>query len=130
MAAWGIVGRKPQAQQKVTTGRFEIERDGQVASLEYSMTGNVLGLIQECRAGASGLGPSSKRRKRLGSSGSFPTDSFQLLPPLGARTQSLSPPGYALVVEATLAGPLKKLTLHERCSRRPICRTAALVKNC
>jgi len=45
MVAWGIVGRKPQTQQKVTTGRFEIERDGQVASLEYSMTGNVLELI-------------------------------------------------------------------------------------
>ncbi len=35
MVAWGIVGRKPQTQQKVTTGRFEIEREGQVASLEY-----------------------------------------------------------------------------------------------
>ena len=45
MVAWGIVGRKPQTQQKVTTGRFEIERDGQVASLEYSMIGNVLELI-------------------------------------------------------------------------------------
>ena len=45
MVAWGIVGRKSQAPQKVTTGRFEIERDGQVAFLEYSLTEKVLGLI-------------------------------------------------------------------------------------
>ena len=45
MVAWGIAGRNPQKPQKVTTGRFEMERDGQVASLEYSMTGNVLELI-------------------------------------------------------------------------------------
>jgi uncharacterized protein len=45
MVAWGLVGRKPPTPQKVTTGRFEIERDGDVASLEYSMTGNVLALI-------------------------------------------------------------------------------------
>ncbi len=43
--AWGILGQKAQTPQKVTTGRFEIERDGQVAYLEYSMTGKVLGLI-------------------------------------------------------------------------------------
>ncbi len=36
---------------------------------------------------------------------------------------SARPLGYALVMEATLAGLLKKLTLHERGSRRPICRT-------
>jgi len=45
MVAWGLVGRKPQTPQKVTTGRFEIEQDGEVAYLEYSMTGNVLELI-------------------------------------------------------------------------------------
>ena len=45
MVAWGIVRRKPQTPQKVTTGRFEIERDGEVAWLEYSMAGNVLELI-------------------------------------------------------------------------------------
>jgi uncharacterized protein len=45
MVAWGIAGRNPQKPQKVTTGRFEMERDGQVASLEFSMTGNVLELI-------------------------------------------------------------------------------------
>ena len=42
---WGIFSRKSQAPQKVTAGRFEIERDGQVAYLEYSLSGNVLGLI-------------------------------------------------------------------------------------
>jgi len=45
MVAWGIVGRKTQTPQKVTTGRFEIEQDGEVAYFEYSMTGNVLELI-------------------------------------------------------------------------------------
>ena len=45
MAAWGKVDRKAEAPQKVTTGRFEIERDGQVAYLEYSLTANVLELI-------------------------------------------------------------------------------------
>jgi len=45
MVGWRIFRRKSQAPQKVTTGRFEIERDGKVAYLEYTMTGNVLGLI-------------------------------------------------------------------------------------
>ena len=43
--AWGIFGRKQQEPQKVTTGRFEIERDGDTAYLEYSLSGNVLVLI-------------------------------------------------------------------------------------
>ena len=44
---WGMFSRKTQAKapEKVTTGRFEIERDGAVAYLEYTMTGKVLGLI-------------------------------------------------------------------------------------
>jgi len=42
---WKIFSRKSAASQKVTTGRFEIERDGKVAYLEYSLAGNVLGLI-------------------------------------------------------------------------------------
>ena len=42
---WGIFRRKPRPQQKVTTGRFEIERNGEVAYLEYSLSGNVLVLI-------------------------------------------------------------------------------------
>lgn len=45
MAAWGIFRRKPPPQQRVTTGRFEIERKGEVAWLEYSLSGNVLVLI-------------------------------------------------------------------------------------
>jgi predicted GNAT family acetyltransferase len=45
MEAWGIVGRKSQTPQKVTEGRFEIEREGQIAFLEYSMAEKVLVLI-------------------------------------------------------------------------------------
>lgn len=44
MLGWKIFSRKAQP-QKVTNGRFEIERDGQIAYLEYTLTGNVLGLI-------------------------------------------------------------------------------------
>ena len=43
--AWGIFGDKAQPPKNVTSGRFEIERDGEVAYLEYSVDGNVLGLI-------------------------------------------------------------------------------------
>ena len=42
---WGIFKRETEAGEKVTSGRFEIERDGEVAYLEYTMTKNVLGLI-------------------------------------------------------------------------------------
>ena len=60
MVAWGLVGRKPQKPQKVTTGRFEMERDGEVAFLEYSMTGNVLELIHtEVPSKLRGLGLAS-----------------------------------------------------------------------
>ena len=45
MVAWGIFRHKRLPQQKVTTGRFEIERNGEVAYLEYTLSGNVLGLI-------------------------------------------------------------------------------------
>jgi uncharacterized protein len=45
MTAGGIFERKPQTPQKVTSGRFEIEQDGEVAYLEYSLSGNVLELI-------------------------------------------------------------------------------------
>ena len=45
MVAWGIFRRKPPPQQKVTSGRFEITRNGEVAWLEYSLSGNVLVLI-------------------------------------------------------------------------------------
>jgi predicted GNAT family acetyltransferase len=43
--AWGIFRGKPLPQQQVTSGRFEIERNGEVAYLEYSLGGNVLELI-------------------------------------------------------------------------------------
>jgi uncharacterized protein len=42
---WEIFRRKPLPQQKVTTGRFEIEQSGEVAFLEYSLAGNILELI-------------------------------------------------------------------------------------
>ena len=45
MVGWRISSRKSPAPQKVTTGRFEVERDGQVAYLEYTLTGSVLGLL-------------------------------------------------------------------------------------
>src|SRR5437867_13441412 len=45
MIAWGIFDHKRLSQQKVTTGRVEIERNGDVAYLEYTLSGDVLGLI-------------------------------------------------------------------------------------
>jgi uncharacterized protein len=44
MVAWRIFRHKPLPQQMVTTGRFEIERNGEVAYLEFSLSGNVLEL--------------------------------------------------------------------------------------
>jgi hypothetical protein len=41
---WEIFRRKPRPLQTVTTGRFEIERNGEVAYLEYSLAGNILEL--------------------------------------------------------------------------------------
>jgi len=56
----GRMGHKSQTPQKVTTGRFEIERDGHVAFLEYSMTGSALGLLQtEVPSKLRGLGLAS-----------------------------------------------------------------------
>ena len=43
--AWRIFRRKPKPQQQVTTGRFEIEQDGEIAYLEYSSGGDVLVLM-------------------------------------------------------------------------------------
>ena len=37
--------RSHEPTQLVTTGRFELERDGEVAYLEYTLSGDVLGLI-------------------------------------------------------------------------------------
>ena len=45
IAVWNIFHRKSPPEQQVTTGRFEIEQDGQTAYLDYSLTGNILELI-------------------------------------------------------------------------------------
>lgn len=39
-----IFGKKDPAPELVTSGRFELERDGQVAYLEYTLTKQVLAL--------------------------------------------------------------------------------------
>jgi uncharacterized protein len=44
--AWNIFRKKARTPQQVTNGRFEIERDGEVAYLEYTLSGDVLGLIE------------------------------------------------------------------------------------
>jgi len=60
MVGWRISSDKSQSPQMVTTGRFEVERDGKVAYLEYTMTGKVLGLIHtEVPAELRGLGLAS-----------------------------------------------------------------------
>jgi len=59
MVGWRIFSRKSPASQKVTAGRFEVERNRNVAYLEYSMTGSVLGLITEVPAELRGLGLAS-----------------------------------------------------------------------
>jgi predicted GNAT family acetyltransferase len=45
MTWWEVFRRKPAPLQEVTTGRFEIERNGEIAYLEYSLAGNILELI-------------------------------------------------------------------------------------
>ena len=40
-----IFGNKKPAPELVTTGRFELERDGHVASLQYTVAGHVLALL-------------------------------------------------------------------------------------
>jgi predicted GNAT family acetyltransferase len=42
---WNIFHRRSPPEQQVTTGRFEIEQDGQTAYLDYSLTGDILELI-------------------------------------------------------------------------------------
>lgn len=37
--------RKSEPQQEVTMGRFELEQDGQVAYLEYTVAGKILALL-------------------------------------------------------------------------------------
>jgi predicted GNAT family acetyltransferase len=41
----GMFGRNKPSPQQVTNGRLEIERDGHVAYLEYTLAGKVLQLI-------------------------------------------------------------------------------------
>ena len=38
-------GKKQAHSELVTSGRFELERDGQVAYLEYTLSGDVLALL-------------------------------------------------------------------------------------
>ena len=40
-----LFGNRKRAPQLVTTGRFELEREGQVAYLQYNITGHVLELL-------------------------------------------------------------------------------------
>jgi predicted GNAT family acetyltransferase len=40
-----LFGKPKPASQIVTNGYFELERDGQVATLQYTVAGNVLALI-------------------------------------------------------------------------------------
>jgi predicted GNAT family acetyltransferase len=61
MLGWKMTSHSPQEPQKVTTGRFEIERDGEVAYLEYTLTAHVLGLIHS-------EVPENLRRKGLAAS--------------------------------------------------------------
>jgi predicted GNAT family acetyltransferase len=42
---WNIFRKKERAPEKVTSGRFQIERDGEVAYLEYTVSPGVLELI-------------------------------------------------------------------------------------
>jgi uncharacterized protein len=39
---WEIFRHKPRPPQHVTSGRFEIERNGEVAYLDYNLAGNTL----------------------------------------------------------------------------------------
>ena len=59
MAVWKILGAKSRSQQ-VTTGRLEMERNGEVAYLQYSLSENVLELTHtEVPAKLRGMGLAS-----------------------------------------------------------------------
>jgi predicted GNAT family acetyltransferase len=75
MDAWGIFRHKPQPLQKVTTGRFEIEQNGEVAYLEYSLSGNILELTHT---------EVPKKLRRMGLASSLAETALQL-----AREQNL-----------------------------------------
>jgi len=60
MVAWEIFRHKPEPKQRVITGRLEIEQNGQIAYLEYSLDGNVLELTHtEVPAKLRGMGLAS-----------------------------------------------------------------------
>jgi predicted GNAT family acetyltransferase len=55
-----IFGKKEPASKLVTSGRFELDRDGQVAYLEYTVSGHGLALLNtEVPPTLRGLGLSS-----------------------------------------------------------------------
>ena len=41
-----LFGNKRRAPSLVTAGRFELERDGHVATLDYTLAGEILGLLE------------------------------------------------------------------------------------
>ena len=41
-----LFGNKKRAPALVTAGRFELERDGHVATLDYTLAGEILGLLE------------------------------------------------------------------------------------
>src|SRR5271165_822701 len=41
-----LFGNKKRAPSVVTAGRFELERDGHVATLDYTLAGEILGLLE------------------------------------------------------------------------------------
>lgn len=45
MFGFKLFGAKKRAPALVTSGRFELERDGHIAYLEYTVAGKVLGLL-------------------------------------------------------------------------------------
>lgn len=56
-----MVKRSQPGEQQVTVGRFEIEQNGHIASLEYNLAGNVLQLIHtEVPRELQGLGLASE----------------------------------------------------------------------
>jgi hypothetical protein len=57
--------KKKPASELVTTGRFELERDGHVAYLQYTMTGKILALLHsEIPESLRGTGIASTLAKR------------------------------------------------------------------
>jgi hypothetical protein len=58
---WPMKGRSETGKQRVVNGRFELDRDGQTAFLEYNLAGNVLQLIHtEVPSALQGIGLASE----------------------------------------------------------------------